>query len=120
MISIELNNLSFHAFHGLYREEQKIGGEFTVNVSVMVQPVQLPVTDFKQSIDYTQVYQLVCAHMQQPQLLLETVSTGIAIGILRKFSQATEVKVSISKLNPPIIAFRGSVGVQCTINRSML
>ena len=55
--------------------------------------------------------------MEQPTPLLETIATTIADEIFRKFSQAEEVTVAITKLNPPIIAFEGSVGVKCVLRR---
>lgn len=120
MFTIALQQLRFFAFHGVYPEERQIGGEFEVDVTISLNPVHFPVTELGQSIDYGRVYEWVKACMKQPQPLLETVGAEIATGILRKFSQAESVKVSISKLNPPIIAFEGSVAVECCINRSML
>ena len=34
MFTIELSKLRFHAYHGLYHEEKKLGGDFEVNVTV--------------------------------------------------------------------------------------
>jgi dihydroneopterin aldolase len=34
LITIELNGLKFFGHHGLYKEEQKIGGEFEINISI--------------------------------------------------------------------------------------
>jgi dihydroneopterin aldolase len=55
--------------------------------------------------------------MQKPEPLLETVASIIASEILRKFSHAEEVSVSVTKLNPPIIAFQGKVGVKCVLRK---
>jgi dihydroneopterin aldolase len=64
------------------------------------------------------VYNLVKELMQQPEPLLETVVTLIADEILKKFSHVQEVSVSITKLNPPIIAFEGIVGVKYVLKRN--
>ena len=34
MLTIQLNNLIFHAYHGLYEEEKIIGNDFEVNLEV--------------------------------------------------------------------------------------
>lgn len=118
MLTIELSKLRFHAYHGLYHEEKKLGGDFEVNVTVMHEPVKIPVLHINETIDYIRVYNLVKEIMQQPQPLLETVATMIASEILKRFSHATEVAVCITKLNPPIISFEGMVGVKYALKRN--
>lgn len=117
MLTIELTGLRFHAFHGLYKEEKKIGGDFEVNITVHHVPKKLPVKHIEDTLDYSVVYQLIQHIMQQPEPLLETVASMIASEILEKFSHAQEVYVQVIKLNPPIIAFQGSVAVSCTLKR---
>jgi dihydroneopterin aldolase len=117
MLTIELTGLHFHAFHGLYKEEKKIGGDYEVNVTIQHLPKKLPVEHIEDTIDYTVVYNLIYEIMQKPEPLLETVASLIASEILRKFSHAEQVSVSVTKLNPPIIAFQGSVGVKCVLVR---
>ena len=117
MLTIELSKLRFHAYHGLYHEEKKLGGDFEVNVTVIHQPVKIPVLHINETIDYTAVYNLVKEIMQRAQPLLETVATMIAAEILKRFSHAEEAIVSITKLNPPMLAFEGRVGVKYVLTR---
>jgi len=117
MLTIELTKLLFHAHHGLYKEEKILGGAFEVNVSVHHHAAAIPLLHLKDTIDYVAVYNIVKEKMEQPTPLLETIATTIADEIFRKFSQAEEVTVAITKLNPPIIAFEGSVGVKCVLRR---
>ena len=102
MLTIELSKLLFHAHHGLYKEEKKLGGAFEVNVTVLHLPVKYPVLHIEETIDYVAVYNIVQQKMEQATPLLETVITAIADEIMRQFAQAVEVSVSITKLNPPI------------------
>jgi len=118
MLTIELSKLRFHAYHGLYHEEKKLGGDFEVNVTVLHEPEKLPVLHLHETIDYMAVYNVVKKIMQQPEPLLETVVNLIAEEILRKFLHAKEVIVSIIKLNPPIVAFEGTVGVKYVLKRN--
>ena len=119
MLTIELSKLRFHAYHGLYHEEKKLGGDFEVNVIIRHEPEKLPILHLHETIDYMSVYNLIKELMQRPEPLLETVVVLIAETILRKFSHAQEVSVSIKKLNPPIIAFEGMVGVNYVLKRSL-
>ncbi len=119
MLTIELSRLRFFARHGLYKEEQALGAEYEVNLSVQHHPRVLPVRHIEDTLDYTAVYLLVKEHMQKPTPLLETVATNIAHEILTKFSQAEEIKITVTKIHPPIIAFEGSVGVSYLLKRTI-
>jgi dihydroneopterin aldolase len=102
----------------LYHEEKKLGGDFEVNVTVIHEPVKIPVQHINETIDYMAVYNVIKEIMQHAQPLLETVATLIASEILKRFSHAEEVIVSITKLNPPIISFEGMVGVKYAVKRA--
>lgn len=117
MLTIELSKLRFHAYHGLYPEEKKLGGDFEVNITVIHQPEKIPLLHINETIDYIAVYDLVKEIMQHAQPLLETVATMIASEILKRFLNAEEVIVSITKLNPPMITFEGRVGVKYVLTR---
>ena len=120
MLTIELKNLYFHAYHGLYKDEKQLGGDYEVNVTVVHRPVKLPILHIEETIDYTAIYSLIREHMQTPRSLLEMLVISMAEEILTKFSQAEEVKISVKKLHPPIIAFEGAVAVSYTLHRNQL
>ena len=110
MLKIELHNLWFHAHHGLYEEEKVLGGDFNIDIELLYLPKATP-RHIYETIDYTAVYNLIKTHMAKPEPLLETLAINICNDILKKFSLAEEVKVSIKKTNPPIIGFTGNVSV---------
>ncbi len=118
MMKISLHKLRFHAFHGIYAEETAIGGEFEVDLTVWYQPVNLPVTDLHDTVNYAALYNLVKLRMETPCLILETFVTKLAAEILAQFSLVEEVEISIIKLRPPVINIEGSVGVSFTLKRS--
>lgn len=118
MMTISLHNLRFHAYHGIYQEEKVLGGMFEVNLSVHYQPQVLPVTDLSQTVNYAKIYELLCKEMEEPCPILETFVTKLASDILAQFSIVDEVDISIKKLQPPIIAFQGSVGVSFNLKRT--
>jgi len=118
MLSIELKQLKFHANHGLYKEEKVIGADFEVDVTVLHFPNTIPVIHLNDTIDYTIVYRIVKKHMEQPAELLETLAMRMAYEIFSKFSHVEEINIYIRKLNPPIIAFRGELGVRYRLNKT--
>lgn len=118
MLSIHLDHLLFRSFHGLHEEEQVIGNDFQVNLTVQYQPASVPITTLDASINYVDLYELVKQRMNIPTPLLETIATEIATDILTQFSLAEQVSVSIYKLHPPISQFRGNVGISFELKRA--
>ena len=110
MLKIELLDLWFRARHGLYEEEKQLGGDFKLDVELYYQPDSTPY-HIHETIDYSEVYALIKKHMQKPEPLLEPLVIHIGNDILESFSLAEKVKVSIQKINPPIIGFTGSMSV---------
>lgn len=117
MMTIHLNQLKFFSYHGVLDEEKIIGGQFEVNISVDYIPASTTIKHLHDTINYVSIYEMVKVRMQQPAELLETIATELAQQILAHFSIAQEVKISITKLHPPIAAFQGSVGVSFTLKR---
>jgi dihydroneopterin aldolase len=117
MLTIELTQLLFNGHHGFYEEEKILGSTFEVNAVVQHTVPEMPVRHIHGTIDYTMVFEVIKARMEKPTQLLETLATTIAREILEKFPQAQQVSINIKKINPPIIAFRGIVGVTCVLKR---
>lgn len=111
-MTIELRDLRFHGYHGLYEEEKKTGNEFLVNVDVTFIPVPGIIEELADSISYTEVYNIVKHIIAQRTDLLETIAMKISENIKETFPQIIAVDISIQKQNPPISQFRGSTGVR--------
>ena len=117
MLIIQLLNLPFYAYHGVYEEEKKTGACFEVTVLLSYTEKKIPVLLLSETINYVSVYEVVKKHMQQPQQLLETVATLLAEDLLVTFSVAEKADVTIVKKHPPIVGFEGSVAVNFTTQR---
>jgi 7,8-dihydroneopterin aldolase/epimerase/oxygenase len=111
LITIELKQLRFLAYHGLYAEEKKTGNQFVVDVTVSHLPVAGIITDLKETVNYVSLYNLICTEMQKPRHLLETFVMETTEIIHQVFPSIKKIEISITKLQPPIAAFTGSVGV---------
>ena len=100
---ITLENLTFHAFHGLYQEEKITGNQFSVTVHIDFSPSGTVSNDeIAHTIDYAEVYSLILEEMQQPRGLLEALAKSICEKIFLKFLRAEFIILSVSKHNPPI------------------
>lgn len=111
MFTIHLTNLKFFSFHGVHEEEKVLGGEYIVNAELSFMAA-FPVTELEQTIDYSKIYALIKQRMQQPSALLETVAQDLAHGIYALDQRVASAVISITKVNPPMQQFRGSVTVQ--------
>ena len=110
MIQIELKKVRFHAFHGLYAEEQKSGSDYDFNLSVSWEEDQL-ITELDQTVNYARLHALVKEEMKNPRRLLETLLMEIAEKIHIEFPHVQDINMSVAKLNPPIVNFIGSTSV---------
>ncbi len=111
MFTIHLTGLKFFSFHGVHEEEKVLGGEYLVNAELGFD-VSYPVTQLEQTIDYSKIYALIKQRMQQPSALLETVAQDLAHGMHAFDKRVVTAVISITKVNPPMQQFRGSVTVQ--------
>ncbi|GGZ40721.1 dihydroneopterin aldolase [Echinicola pacifica] len=103
MGKVSLEGIEFHAFHGVYSEEKKLGNRFTVDIHVE--------TDFKKAmledklddtVDYSRLYQIAKAHMQEPVKLLEHLGHRIVQDILASYPGLPKVQITIKKHNPAL------------------
>ena len=111
MVTIELQNVRFRAFHGMYAGEEKTGSSYEVNVRVLYEEGHEPFDNLKNTINYVEVFDIVKQRMAIPQPLLETVAEGIIRQIKHQYPFTREIMFSIFKLEPPIENFQGKVGV---------
>src|SRR5215467_6257377 len=111
MIFIELQQLRFHAFHGLYEGEKKTGGPFEVNVKVGYEERISSFDRLDDTINYEEIFSIVKQQMQVATPLLEKVGQNILNKIKQRFPFTKEVTVSIYKLEAPLQTFEGRVGI---------
>ena len=103
MIAIELVDLEFFAYHGVYEQERTAGNNFRVSLLVegdFYQAVNTDVLDG--TINYEVLFDIITREMHIPSNLLEHVAGRIRKGVLETFPETQKIIVSIEKLNPPI------------------
>ncbi len=100
---IQIEKMEFYAFHGHYREEQIVGNKFLVDLSIDADISVASVSDnLKDAVNYQLAYRLVKEEMAKKSKLLENIAKRILDSIYSHFEGVNEVKVKISKMNPPM------------------
>ena len=110
-LTIELKQVRFYGFHGLYVNESFTGNEFEIDLRVRIHPAVEVIRKMEESISYVSLYELVKKRMQQREALLETLAMDIANLVNKEFAGVKEVNISITKLTPPFENFLGKVGI---------
>lgn len=107
MAVIVIERMKFHAPIGYYPEEQLLGNEIEVTISLAIDELAGEINDeLARTINYETVYDLIRESLSQPVHLLETVVTNIMLSIAEKYPTVKKIKLRVAKLNPP---FGGSV-----------
>ena len=113
MFTIHLNNCRFYAHHGLHEEEAVVGAGFEVSLFADFEEGG-KITKMQQTIDYVQLFEVVKKHFERPRQLLETLAQEIVDDVYQADPRVVKVEIHLTKLNPPIANFTGSVGVSYT------
>ena len=102
--SIQLHNLEFYAYHGLLPQERVVGGHYRVDVELSLTPPLRALTEdvIDDTVNYAEVYVLIRQQMEQPVNLLEHLAHRITKGLYAQFPQIQAVKLSVTKVTPPI------------------
>lgn len=111
---IILNKLSFYGFHGLFKEEKKLGQRFLVDVELFTSLKKAGTTDhMNDSIDYGKAYEKIKGIVEgEAKNLIEAVAEDIANELLQSFSTLQACSVTVTKPDPPINGHYDSVAVQ--------
>lgn len=103
MSTIRLKNIRIYTNHGCLIEEEKIGSDYLVNLTVKANLGVAAKSDhLNDTVDYVHLNHIVKAEMAIRSKLLEQVGQRIIDRIFLELPLVTKAKVTISKLNPPI------------------
>ncbi|WP_236975393.1 dihydroneopterin aldolase [Membranihabitans maritimus] len=113
---IILKGLRFKAFHGYYAEEQRIGGDYMVDIEFNYNIVKAATTDsLENAIDYEEIYTLCKNEMANPRKLIETVGYEMASLLKDRYPAMDTLTLTIHKLAPPIAGQIDRVSIQIEI-----
>ena len=95
--------MEFYAYHGCQPDEQLVGNNFLVDVTMDTDMETAAKSDnLCDALNYAEAYELVRHEMSIRSCLLEHVSSRILDRLLECFPQLKRAEVCVSKLNPPV------------------
>ncbi len=101
---IRIKNATFYAYHGALKEEQTIGGKFSVDVDLYTDFREAAKNDdLSKTINYQQVYNFMNSIVNEKKYyLIETLATVLAESLLSEFKLIKKIAVRVRKNNVPI------------------
>lgn len=100
---IVLDRMEFHALHGCYELERKVGNRFTVDLEIKAELGRVAADDdVSRAVNYLTVYEVVRTQMALTQHTIERVAMNIIEAVYAAFPQIRHVKCTVSKLAPPL------------------
>ena len=103
MGTIKLTNIRTFSFHGCLEEEAKIGSNYRVDLTIKTNLKSSAKTDeLTDTVDYVDLNRIVIEEMAIRAKLLEHVAKRIMDRVMKELFIVSQVKVEVTKLNPPI------------------
>lgn len=100
---IEIEGMEFYAYHGCYETEQTVGNKFIVYACIHTDASKAMVSDnIQDALSYQTAYEIIAKEMMKNSHLLEHVAKRMIDALYKTFPQIKQVKIKVSKLNPPI------------------
>ena len=100
---IVLTRMEFHALHGCYELERKVGNRFTVDLELTAELGHAATDDdVRKTVNYLTVYEIVRERMAVTQRTIERVATNIIEALHARFPAVRHVRCTVAKLAPPL------------------
>lgn len=116
--TLELENMLFHAYHGVMSNEQLVGGEYSVSFKILYDFDKAQVSDdMNDAIDYGNIYQIVKKEMMQSSKLIERVARRVQDAVLAAYPQIEKMETKVSKHRPPIEGVLNCASIILQYNR---
>ena len=113
--TIELNHLKFYVKHGVYSFEKEIRQCFMVDLKLNVElPIEQKI-ELQNTVDYTEVYNLVKQIIETQEDLLENLVLKILHAILRQYYSVSSCTCRIEKF--PQLGGQGSVAICLSLDQ---
>jgi 7,8-dihydroneopterin aldolase/epimerase/oxygenase len=101
--TIEVVGIKIYAFHGCLPEEEKIGGNYLVDVMLNTDFGEAATHDeLEKTVDYVLVNKIVREEMAIRSKLIEHVGQRIVNRLRFEINAVTHLRVRVTKICPPI------------------
>lgn len=121
MDKIYFNGMSFYGYHGVFGAEAELGQRFYVDLALTLDLSKAGSTDdLQDTVNYAEVFACVQKIVEGERYnLVEKLTARIAEQLLGQFPFA-EVRVKVTKPNPPINGHYESVAIEMVRRREDL
>ncbi len=111
---ILMEGLAFHGYHGVLKEEKKLGQKFFVDVILYVDLKKAGKTDdLNYTVNYEEVYRIIEKIIKNEQYnLLEALAEKICGNVLYSFDIVQKINVKIKKPEAPVAGIFDCFAVQ--------
>jgi len=104
--------MQFHAFHGVFEQEQKVGNTYFIDLKIGADFSKACETDqIEDTINYASVFHEIQEEMKKPCNLIEYLAENISKRIKTKFKTCQSLEIKLTKQNPPIQGQLESVSI---------
>jgi len=111
---IILRDLGFYGYHGLFREEEKLGQRFFVDLECGVDLSAPGDTDeIGHTVSYADIYEVVKSAFEARRTrLIEALAQNIATALFEAFADIGWIVIRVRKPEAPIAMVRGEAAVE--------
>lgn len=103
LYTIELSGMEFHAYHGCYELERRVGNHFEVGLSITTELGEIAARDaVEEAVNYLHVYETVRDTMAVTQRTVERVAMNIIEALYDRYPQIRHIRCTVAKLAPPL------------------
>ncbi len=100
---INIEGIRLYGYHGCLEEEARIGGNYIVDVKMLVDFTSAAThDDLQETIDYCAIFEISKKQMAIRSKLIESVCARIFDDIKKTFPRITKLNVKVTKLVPPM------------------
>ncbi len=120
MDKILLNNLAFYGYHGVLKEETKLGQKFFIDIELFLDLEKAGNTDnLNFSVSYADVFSTVKKIVEgEPFKLIEALAESICSNVLSEYTLINEILVRVRKPEAPVPGVYDYFGVEIVRGRS--
>ena len=115
---IELSNVHLYAYHGVLPQENKVGAWYTLDLQASISNLDSIANDnIEATVNYAEIYEVVCNEMKIPSKLLEHVCGRILEKLFERFAIIENIEITLTKDTPPMGGDRLSSSVRIKAER---
>lgn len=112
---ILIDNLRFHAYHGVLPQERATGNDYVINLRIGYPIERACESDsIEDTLNYAEAANAVKEVMETPSCLLEHVAGRIIRALKERFPEIESIQIEVKKIAPPVSLDMDSAGVEMT------